>query len=108
MLLIALVCAAAATALGLALAAGVTPSSLRAGHTVLGVIALVLVLLLTVPDTQWRLRGLTAGALLLATASGSKLFHRRIKRQDTAAWARHAHMALGVLGLLGLCLLLQA
>lgn len=107
MLLTAIICVAIAAGFGIALAAGLTHPALRAVHASLGVTALVLVLLLAVGDAQWRTRGLAAGALLLATASGSKLFHRRIKGMGSPTWARVAHAALGLLGLVGLGLLAQ-
>ncbi|MBR9813591.1 hypothetical protein GYB61_07020 [bacterium] len=107
MLLIALLCAAVAAGVGFALLAGYDPGPLRFAHAVLGVAALVLVLTLTVPDEQWRLRGLAAGALLLATASGSKLFHRRIKKLPLPLWARLAHAGLGLVALGALAWLAQ-
>lgn len=108
MLLAALICAAVAAGVGIVLFAGYQPAALRLIHAVVGVLALVLVLTLAVPDAQWRMRGLAAGALLLATASGSKLFHRRIKTLPLPMWARIAHAALGVLALGALALLLGA
>lgn len=107
MLLTALVCAAVAAGVGIVLFAGYQPAALRFVHTVVGVLALVLVLTLAVPDEQWRLRGLAAGALLLATASGSKLFHRRTKKLPLPLWARVAHAALGFLAVGTLAVLIE-
>ena len=107
MLLTALICAAIAAGLGVALLAGYDPAALRFVHAAVGVLALVLVLTLAVPDEQWRLRGLAAGALLLATASGSKLFHRRTKKLPLPLWARLAHAGLGLLALGALAMLTQ-
>lgn len=107
MLLAALILAAAAAGFGIALLAGYDPSALRFAHAAVGVLALVLVLTLAVPDEQWRLRGLAAGALLLATASGSKLFHRRTKQLPLPLWARLAHAGLGLLAVGALAVLVQ-
>lgn len=107
MVLAALLCAAIAAGLGFALLAGYDPAPLRFVHAAIGVLGLVLVLTLAVPDEQWRLRGLAAGALLLATASGSKLFHRRTKALPLPMWARLAHAGLGLLALGSLAVLAQ-